>query len=182
MLSEYIHPVLRSITRYGKCKCPNADQQLAVTEEKWATINLSFPRLGLQSTLNDQCSQIVMADCHTCKQLRQETTERSLVKAPDVLAISINRIDYDTGRSINDLIPTPDIVNVPLAADSIVEPSPGNVSYKLSSAILPTPGHFTALLKHRGRFYRVSDAHPPWLAERLDIRKAELYLFIKEKK
>ena len=180
MLSEHIHPVLRSITRYGKCNCPNAEQQLGVVEDKWATINVSFPRLGLQSALDDFTNQTVMENCQTCKQLRHEKTERSLVRAPDVLAISINRIDANTRQTIVDLVNTPDVVNLPLAADSIVEPSPGNVSYNLSSAILPTPGHFLALLKHRGRFYRVSDAWPPVLAERLDIRKAEIYLFTKD--
>ena len=58
-----------------------------------------------------------------------------------------------------DLIAAPNKINVPFAAESVVENPSTNVSYKLSTAILPTPGHFQALLKHGDKYYRVSDAH-----------------------
>ena len=179
MLSQYIHPLLRFVTRFSKCKCPNAEEQLNFAEEKWALLNINFPRLGIQSALDGFVNEQIMADCPTCKQLRQETTERSLVEAPQVLAISISRLDIDTRQQIKDLVATPDIINLPLAADSVVEPSTRKVSYKLSAAILPTPGHFLALIQHGGRCYKVSDAHQPELAGRLDIRRAEIYLFTK---
>ena len=179
MLSGYIHPVLRSATSYSKCQCPNAEEQLDLTEETWALLNLNFPRLGIQSALDDFFNEMLMVNCRTCKLLRQEKTKRSLVVAPRVLAISISRLDINTQQQIKDLIAAPDEINLPLAADSVVENSTRNVSYKLSAAILPTPGHFQALLNHRDRYYRVSDAHRPTLAGRLDIRRAEIYLFIR---
>ena len=150
-----------------------------IEEVKWASLNVNFPRLSLQSSLDDIVNDIQMNDCPFCKQLRQETTKRSLVEVPPVLAITISCLDINTGQQIKDLIPTPDVVNLPLAADSVVEPSTRNIAYKLSSAILPTPGHFLALLKHQGRYYQVSDAHPPEIAGRLDIRRAEIFIFIK---
>ena len=149
MLSQYIHPVLHSVTRYSKCKCPNPEEQLNFAEEKWALLNINFPRLGIQSALDGFVNEQIMADCPTCKQLRKETTERSLVEAPQVLAISICWLDIDTRQQIKDLVTTPDIINLPLAADSVVEPSDRKVSYKLFAAILPTSGHFLALIKHR---------------------------------
>ena len=179
MLSGYIHPTLRSVTRYSKCKCPNAEEQLDLTEEKWALLYLNFPRLGLQSALDDFFNETLMVDCRICKQLRQEKTKRSLVVAPQVLAVSISRLDINTQEQIRDLVIAPDEIKLPLAADSVVETSTRNVSYKISAAILPTPGHFQALLKKGDRYYRVSDAHRPTLAGRLDIRRAEIYLFIR---
>ena len=98
---------------------------------------------------------------------------------PRAISCILSRLDINTQQQIKDLIAAPDEIKLPLAADSVVENSSRNVSYKLSTAILPTPGHFQALLKHGDRYYKVSDAHRPTLAGRLDIRRAEIYVFIR---
>ena len=108
--------------------------------------------------------------------MKQEDVQRQLVKQPALLAVTIARIDYATGTRINDLAQVQDQIAVPVFARN----ENRTVKYTLNSAILPTPGHFVALLKHRNAFFRVSDAHRPQPADLLDIRRAEIFIFTKD--
>ena len=172
ILSDLIHPTFRIETTFGLCQCRDIKETI-VADEKWASVNLDFPRIDLQRSLDTYANENQVSNCPICNQIRRESVRRQLVHATPIIAVTIARIQQDTGQRIQDLVTVPVEVEIPVVDRALP------ARFTLKSAILPTASaHFVSLLRSRnGQYIRVSDAHIPTVAGRNEIRKAEIYIY-----
>ena len=167
--SDLIHPTFRMVTTQS-CRCTEGDE----FDEKVVLINIAFPRISLQNSINEYLDSATMPRCRHCNQFRREVTRRRLIHATPVIAVAFQRVSYETGQRIPDLAAIDSFfLNFPTIQENVP------ARYELISAIQYTGGvHFVSLLRSRnGRFVRVSDNHPPTVAGCLDFRRTEIFLF-----
>jgi hypothetical protein len=180
-ISEYMHPTIRTIitkSRTGNCTCV----ELIVSDitEKCALLNLSFPRVSLARSLKEKFDgQVQFTKCSKCGNIREDLTQMILIEAPQIIAVSVQRIEHKTRKIIDDLV----IINEESSEhDIFLTKKDSHVVYRLAAAIQPTKNHFVALLKSTdGEFIKVDDDKKPSLAEPEEIGKAEIYIFRKSK-
>ena len=103
-------------------------------------------------------------------------TTKALRDATPVIAISIERVDSEGKKIDKDANIDSRYIKMPFFAEGL------EVRYELASALLRTSGqHYVSLLRNfeTDDFYRVSDNHEPTEPGVQEIRKAEIFLFIR---
>ena len=90
--SDLIHPTFRMVTTQS-CRCTEGDE----FDEKVVLINIAFPRISLQNSINEYLDSATMPRCRHCNQFRREVTRRRLIHATPVIAVAFQRVSYETG-------------------------------------------------------------------------------------
>ena len=172
-ISELIHPTFE-VTKTTECGCN--DNIPDVNDETCVLLHLPFPRISLQHAINLYMTSMEVQVCYRCGQRQKTTTKKAFRNATPVIAISIERVD-SKGKPINlDANINSPYITLPYMAEGL------DARYELASALLRTSGvHYVSLLRNfeTNDFLRVSDNHEPTVAGIQEIRKAEIFLFIR---
>ena len=128
LISQFVHPTFRIETTLGVCNC-RAQEATTVVDEQWASINLLFPRISLQQSLNTYTNETLVTNCPVCNQLRRESVRRQLVHATPVIGITIARVDHATSRRIPDLVNVQNQITMPMVESGAL------ARYEITSAI-----------------------------------------------
>lgn len=173
-ISALIHPTFE-VTKTTECAC--TDNRPDVNDETCVLLQLPFPRTSLQDSINLYMTSMEVQVCFRCGERQKKTTTKAFRDATPVIAISIERVDYQTRKRIDlDVNITSRYITLPFMEEGM------EARYELASALLRTTGvHYVSLLRNfdTGNFYRVSDNHEPTVPGPQEIRKAEIFLFIR---
>ncbi len=131
-ISAMIHPTFEVI-KTTECACNDNSQDW--NDETSVVIQLPFPLSPrtLQDSINSFLTSKEVKICWRCNQRQIITTTKRLRKATPVLAISIERVDHNTGKRIDlDVNITTPVIRLPVIAEELV------ANYELTSAIQRT--------------------------------------------
>ena len=173
-IAALIQPTLE-VTKTTECAC--TDNIPDANDETCVMLQLPFPRVSLQHSINLYMNSMEVQVCYRCGQTQRRKTTKAFRNATPVIAVSIERVDHATGERIDlDANITSPYITLPFMAEGL------ETRYELASALLRTTGvHYVSLLRHfnTNKFYRVSDNHEPTVLGPQEIRKAEIFLFIR---
>ena len=172
-ISALIHPTFE-VTKTTVCGC--TDKIPDVNDETCVLIQLPFPRVSLQHSINLYMTSMEVQVCYRCGQRQKKTTKKAFRDATPVIAISIERVD-SKGKKIDlDANINSRYITLPYMAEGL------EARYELASALFRTSGdHYVSLLRNfeTEHFLRVSDNHEPTVPGLQEIRKAEIFLFVR---
>ena len=170
--SEHIHPTFKISMFHGPCKCYPTQEGLEEVNSKVQKLPLLHlePTRSIASSLIEFATQTQFLPCPQCGQKRQESIKRGLIKAPSIIAISIQRDNNDL-VTISDYGPEHDVKVL----------GTEETHYTLIATIQPsTPNHYVANLKSpKGSIIQVDDNKKPVIVTQEEIGKSEIFLFRK---
>ena len=172
-ISKLIHPTFE-VTKTTTCGCN--DNRPDVNDETCVLLHLPFPLRSLQHAINLHMTSMEVRICFRCGERQKIKTTKALRDATPVIAISIERVDSEGKKIDKDANIDSRYIKMPFFAEGL------EVRYELASALLRTSGqHYVSLLRNfeTDDFYRVSDNHEPTEPGVQEIRKAEIFLFIR---